>query len=60
VNEGCAPTRSGFKGYYLQAGGGIKVFLGGVVELETLATKFQAGRNSGAGSTLNAGSRVRW
>jgi hypothetical protein len=51
------PTFGNSSGYFLQAGGGIKYFVGNRFELETVATAFVAGRNAGAGYTLNLGLR---
>jgi len=47
-------------GYWLQTGIGVKIFLSKHIEIESAMTKFLQGKNAGAGSTINFGSRSQW
>lgn len=51
-------VRGGSEDWYAQVGIGAKFLVTPSVELETIATVFPAGRNTGAGQTINLGVRV--
>lgn len=49
------PTIASVSGYYFQSGGGLKFFPAKNWEIELSTSKFLAGRNVGAGYTINLG-----
>jgi hypothetical protein len=51
-------VRGGSEDWYTQVGVGAKFLVSPSVELETIATVFPAGRNTGAGRTINLGIRL--